>query len=82
MTSKHWKWQARWTVNLAARVAVHDSGIRVNLAGPRPTVEDYPAALAQLAATHGGHNAPRMLARMLREAAEVAEAAAARLPRY
>lgn len=81
MVSKHWKWQLRWSVDLATRRALHDSGIAWDCAGAAPVMVDNPAALAALQAKHGPHNVPEMLRRMAREAAQVWRDAAAGAPR-
>ncbi len=64
MSSKHHKWQTRWRVDAASGMATHDSGLRVRLG----QAENGAAVQAELARTHGPHNAPQMLERLLREA--------------
>ena len=69
MTSKHHKWQVRWHVDRAAGLATHDTGLRVRFHGSAPgTAENAEAVAAELAKTHGPHNTPQMLRRLLREA--------------
>ena len=73
MTSKHYRWQTRWAVDKAAGTARHECGLVVRVSGPGvpAAADNAPKILAALAVKHGGHNAPRMLERMLREAAEL-----------
>lgn len=70
MTSKHHKWQLRWRIDQAAGLATHDTGLRVRFLGSagRGHAENAEAVAAELAKTHGPHNAPQMLQRLLREA--------------
>ena len=69
MTSKHHKWQTRWRLDLAARRATHESGLVVEFApNGRAQNMNGPQYEQTLAQTHGPHNAPLMLARLLREA--------------
>lgn len=75
MTSRHYRWQTRWRVDLAARTAAHDCGLIVRLVdtprGPGAEPVNAAAIELELAKTHGGHNAPRMVVRMLREARQL-----------
>lgn len=72
MTSKHYRWQTRWQLDTAAGLATHESGLRVRLAaGQAPQPENAAEVQAQLAQHHGGHNAPLMLARLLKEAGQL-----------
>lgn len=69
MTSKHHKWQTRWRLDPAARRATHDSGLQVEFAANgRAWNMNGPTFAEELAKTHGPHNAPLMVARLLREA--------------
>lgn len=71
MTSKHYKWQARWRVDSAAGIATHDSGFTVQWpaeAGQAVKGLNVPETLAALAVKNGPHNAPTMLLRLLKEA--------------
>lgn len=74
MTSKHYRWQTRWRVDLAASTAVHESGLQVRLVqtprGPGAEALNAEATVQALAGKHG-HNAPAMVARMLREARQL-----------
>lgn len=71
MTSRHHKWQARWQIDRPAALATHESGLRVSLQGGQVRAVNGATLVDELAKTHGGHNAPRMLARLLREAAQL-----------
>lgn len=74
MTSKHYRWQARWQLDRAAGTATHDSGLIVRFtaaAGPDGQPDNAPETLAALAVKNGPHNAPQMLRRLLKEAAEL-----------
>jgi hypothetical protein len=66
MTSKKFKWQARWT--LAGPLATHDTGVTANLVQGAAVITDPAQALAILTPKNGAHNAPIMLARLTREA--------------
>jgi hypothetical protein len=70
MTSKHHKWQLRWRIDRAAGLATHDTGLRVRFAGSvaRGQAENAPDVAAELGKTHGPHNTPKMLERLIREA--------------
>lgn len=74
------RWQARWHLADGPPRAVHDSGLTVNLAagpgGIAGSIDPAQPAVAELAAKHGPHNMPAMLARLAREAEAVAQAAA------
>lgn len=73
MTSKHYRWQRRWRVDLVERTATHESGFVVAFA-PGRAGEALPvnaeAIAAALAPKHGPHNVPAMLARLEREACQ------------
>lgn len=75
MTSKHYRWQLRWRLDLAAGTGVHECGLQVRLtrtAGGLPSAEAVNAeATVQALAVENGHNAPQMVARMLREAKQL-----------
>lgn len=74
MTSKHYRWQTRWRLDLAAGTAVHESGLQVQLmqtlGGTIAEAVNADAIVQALAVKHG-HNAPQMVARMLREARQL-----------
>lgn len=72
MTSKHYKWQARWRVDQSAGVATHESGLVVRMAGGQ-AVADNADQVREALAVKNGHNAAAMVARMLREAAALIE---------
>lgn len=73
MKSKHFGWQKRWTIDQAADTYVHECGLLVQFHGADDTqgrannADQVQAALA----VKNGHNAAAMIARMLREAAEL-----------
>jgi hypothetical protein len=69
--SKHYRWQARWTLDRADGLAKHDSGIAVRMIGAEPEIVDQMNAITELAAKHGGRNAEAMLRRLAREARAV-----------
>ena len=73
--SSRYRWQARWSVDRTAGTARHEFGIVFTCAGPRARAVDADQALGTLAARNGRHNATRMLARLVREAAAVFSAA-------
>lgn len=77
MAGKNYRWQALWTVDHETGIATHESGIRVDIRAARFT-DDCADAVDQLRAKNGGHNAPIMLARLLREALAVASVDRAR----
>ena len=79
MTSKHYRWQTRWTIDVAAREARHECGLVVRFsaipAGGSCVAHSAQALNAEpvraaLAEKHG-HNATAMIERMLREALEL-----------
>jgi hypothetical protein len=75
MTSKHYRWQLRWQLDLDAATAVHECGLQVHLTRTpgvmlTATAVNAEEAVQALAVKHG-HNAPQMLARMLREARQL-----------
>ena len=73
MTSKHHKWQTRWRLDAAGAdaVATHDNGLRVRLAGTQAVADNHAEVAATLAPQHGLHNTPQMLARLVREGAQL-----------
>jgi hypothetical protein len=76
MTSKHYLWQKRWTIDAEAREARHESGLIVRFLsrpGHLPTAigEVNRAEIQAALEPKHGHNAAAMIARMLREAAQL-----------
>lgn len=74
MTSKHYRWQTRWQLDRTAGTATHDCGLVVRFAadtGPDGQPANGLETLAALAVKNGPHNAPNMLRRLLKEAAEL-----------
>lgn len=76
MTGKHYQWHKRWTVDLQAASATHESGLVVVFA-PHPEGGWDGRALnpnevfETLTKTHGAGNAQQMLTRLAREAGDV-----------
>lgn len=82
MTSKHYRWQTRWHVNLDASTATHDSGLVVRFDRADDdqrawdgAIVDDPAVMSALLSKHGPHNIGPHLARLMREAGELFSAA-------
>ena len=73
--SRHYKWQAAWTVEGA--VARHESGFTVTVTG-RHTAP--PEVLSALAKKHGPHNAPLVVQRLAREGLACLAAARESIP--
>lgn len=78
MVSKHYKWQAEWSVDIEARTATHTSGLVVQFtpADDTPGAHEGHATNVEqvsvdLLAKHGPHNVPQMFARLMREAGEI-----------
>ena len=71
MTSKHYKWQLRWSQDPAAGTLTHQCGLQVRVIEGRASALNQAEVMPALVAKNGGHNAPQMLARMLREAAQL-----------
>ena len=71
MQSKRSLWQARWDIDQREGLAVHDSGLRVRLAGELGQPENAADVEAALAPVHGAHNAKAMVQRLVREGAQL-----------
>ena len=76
MTGKHYHWHKRWTVDLPAASATHDSGLVMVFAPHQEGGWDGRAinpneVFDKLAETHGAGNAQQMMARLAREAGDV-----------
>lgn len=71
MTAKHHNWQDRWQVDRTQGTATHESGLRVRLSDGVGIALNAADVEAELAPTHGVHNAPAMVARMTREGAQM-----------
>ena len=68
MPSRHYKWQTRWRIDVPARTCTHDpTGLIVRMDRP-PALLNRSDVLSSLLPVHGGHNGPRMLTRLTREA--------------
>lgn len=82
MSSRRYKWQARWKWDASTQTATHECGLAVQFAADLPDGQavNLPEILPALVAKNGGHNAPQMVRRMLAEARELRAAAAAGLP--
>nr|WP_319566298.1 hypothetical protein [uncultured Rhodoferax sp.] len=75
MTGKHYAFHKRWTVDMEARTALHESGLLVEFtpktgAGFVKVSTEQPA-LDYLSAKNGRGNAGVMLERLKREASDV-----------
>lgn len=71
MTSRHNRWQARWQIDSAAGLAVHETGLRVRLLEGRGVAENADEVALALALQHGTHNAPAMVQRLVREGTQL-----------
>ena len=75
--SRHYKWQTKWTVDIAAGTAVHDGGLTVRYIRDgvlvRAVPVNGPEILESLIPKNGLHNAPLMLDRLIKEALEMHE---------
>jgi hypothetical protein len=71
MNSKHRRWQARWQIDVATGLAVHETGLRVRLAEGRGVAENAAEVALALVPQHGAHNAPAMVQRLVREGAQL-----------
>ena len=71
--SPRYRWQLRWHLDRAARIAMHDTGAVVRIVGRLPIADDPFGIIDGLAVKHG-HNAPEMLQRMLREVRQLWDA--------
>ena len=67
MTSKKYGWQKRWTINQETGQAHHDTGLTVNFLGGQPRPINAQQVERELSVKHG-HNAPTMVARLVKEA--------------
>ena len=65
--STRYRWQIRWRL-VAPGCAAHVDGLEVRFDGRGIRPANADEALAGLARVHGPHNAPVMLARLLKEA--------------
>ena len=80
MTSKRYKWQAKWRLDPAADTATHESALVVQFTGGldgnmQAMMFDPQGVMPALLAHHGGHNLPLRLARLKREALQLRAAA-------
>lgn len=71
MSPKPSLWQARWEIDQAESLAVHDSGLRVRLLDGTGVAENADEIAASLVPKHGAHNAPAMVQRLVREGAQL-----------
>ena len=82
MKSRHHGWQRRWTTDAAAGTLTHECGLIVRFTGQHDArgLAANAAEIQAALAVKNGHNAEAMVARMLREAAEIhVHGAAARI---
>lgn len=70
-SSKHALWQTRWDIDQVGNLAVHDSGLRVQLQDGCGVAENAAEVIESLAAKHGAHNAQAMVQRLVREGAQL-----------
>lgn len=83
MTGKHYRWQRRWVVDLAARTAIHDSGLIVAFSESRDGAIDGEAVNGDAWIADKWHSMPardleRHAARLMREAGDVYQRALTR----
>lgn len=73
MSSKRYRWQKRWVLQPESAAATHTpTGLQVDFGtGGQARAVNSAAVLPALLAQHGPHNAPQMLARLQREAAQL-----------
>ena len=71
MKSKHSLWQARWQLDPAEGLAVHDCGLRVRLKDGQGVAENSAEVVDSFVPLHGAHNAPAMVQRLVREGAQL-----------
>ena len=71
MTAKHERWQDRWDIDPVARLATHQSGLRVRLVNDIGVADNADEVVAGLLPQHGAHNAPAMVQRLVREGAQL-----------
>lgn len=80
--SRHHRWQTRWLVDHSTDTYTHETGLVVKFYGRQDITgrADNAAEVQAQLAVKNGHNAAAMVARMMREAAQLhAKGAAARL---
>lgn len=68
MTSKHYGWHKRWTLAPDRLSAEHATGLRVRYVAGQAHAENMAITQLVLIEQHGGHNAPAMAGRLMREA--------------
>jgi hypothetical protein len=71
MSTKHALWQARWDIDEAEGLALHECGLRVRLQDGQGVAENADEIIASLVPQHGAHNAPAMVQRLVREGAQL-----------
>ena len=71
MSAKPSLWQARWQIDQAEGLAIHDSGLRVRLHEGKGSAENADEVVALFVPQHGLHNAPMMVQRLVREGAQL-----------
>lgn len=71
MSSKHYKWQHKWTADRATQTVTHESGLVFSPAGALLIDRTAPEAWQEFQRHHGPHNVPARIERMSREAAAV-----------
>lgn len=71
MSSKSSLWQARWDIDQAEGVAVHDTGLRARLQDGKGVADNAAEIAEAFIPQHGPHNAPAMVQRLVREGAQL-----------
>jgi hypothetical protein len=69
--SRHHLWQKRWTLDESTGTATHETGLICRHTPAGVVAENGPEIQAALAVKNGHGNAPKMLQRMLDEAAAI-----------
>ena len=67
MSAKPSLWQARWQIDQAQSLAIHDSGLQVRLQDGNGIAENAGDIVRDFVSKHGEHNATAMVLRLVRE---------------
>jgi hypothetical protein len=71
MNSNRTHWQSRWDVDPMQHVATHESGLKVRVEDGIGKADNATEVEQTLVPTHGAHNAPAMVQRLIREGAQL-----------